>query len=187
MFTLPTLPGWDGLHPIIVHFPIALLVVAPLLIVLGMFWKQRSAGLAISACLVVLVGTASMLLATATGDAAGEGTEKFAAARATLERHEELAETARNIFIVLAVVLSVWTLIAVRSAAIIPRRVCLVTTTVYLALHAAGSLVLLNAAHEGGRLVHEFGVRAEMTAGAIAPSPETAPAPGHRGEHDNDD
>ncbi len=34
--SFPPFPSWDGLHPLIVHFPIALLLVAPLFVVLGL-------------------------------------------------------------------------------------------------------------------------------------------------------
>ncbi len=35
MIDLPPLPTWDGIHPLVVHFPIALLLVAPLLVLLA--------------------------------------------------------------------------------------------------------------------------------------------------------
>jgi hypothetical protein len=37
---------------------------------------------------------------------------------------------------------------------------------IHLALHAAGMLALINAAHAGERLVHEFGVRASVSRSA---------------------
>ena len=33
---LPPIPSWDGLHPLVVHFPIALLLAAPVLLLAGM-------------------------------------------------------------------------------------------------------------------------------------------------------
>jgi uncharacterized membrane protein len=39
MLTLPPLPTWQAIHPLIVHFPIALLLVAPLFIVIGTLRK----------------------------------------------------------------------------------------------------------------------------------------------------
>ena len=35
MIALPPIPTWEGLHPLVVHFPIALLLVAPWLVLLG--------------------------------------------------------------------------------------------------------------------------------------------------------
>ena len=49
------------------------------------------------------------------------------------------------------------------------------TTTIlplaFLVLYSAGALLLVNTAHNGGRLVHEFGVRA-----MVAPTPVDANA-----------
>ena len=35
MIQTPPIPSWDGLHPLIIDFPIALLLVAPLLVLIG--------------------------------------------------------------------------------------------------------------------------------------------------------
>ena len=36
MIQLPPIPGWYELHPLVVHFPIALLLIAPLFVLLGL-------------------------------------------------------------------------------------------------------------------------------------------------------
>ena len=37
MLQFPPFPTWDSLHPLIIHFPIALLLVCPLFILIGAF------------------------------------------------------------------------------------------------------------------------------------------------------
>ena len=41
MIQMPPIPSWDGLHPLIIHFPIALLLVAPLLVLVGALLKPE--------------------------------------------------------------------------------------------------------------------------------------------------
>ena len=64
------------------------------------------------------------------------------------------------------------------------RRVRIVAWVVYLVTYAGGTLILANAAHEGGRLVHELGVKAGWTA---APGGDGPAGGGAGGDHDHDD
>src|SRR5688572_4784583 len=73
---LPPIPSWDGLHPIIVHFPIALLLIAPILIVLGTIFYKNGRAFMVSAFVLMLIGTIAAFIATATGEAAGELAER---------------------------------------------------------------------------------------------------------------
>lgn len=184
MFGFPALPSWDGLHPLAVHFPIALLLVAPIFVVIAMISRARAASLLVGASVLVVIGAGTALLATATGDAAEGATDGIPAAEAILHRHEELAEVARNLFIVLAVVLSFWTVIALRSSVLVSRKVYLGGCALYLVLHGAASLVLVNAAHEGGRLVHELGVGSVAAASSLQVESTAAARPMG---HDEDD
>ncbi len=60
MFKLPDIPQWDALHPLIVHFPVALLLTAPLFIVLGLFWKKYQQCLFILSFILLILGTAAV-------------------------------------------------------------------------------------------------------------------------------
>lgn len=162
MFGFPPMPRWDAAHPIVVHMPLGLLFFAPVLVVLAMMIKRRSAGLLIGAWATVAAGTASLLLALSTGEAAEGAADGVPGAAVVLERHEALAEAARNAFVVLAVLFTAWTAVWLRYIDRWPRRAFVAGCAAYLLLHGAGALILANAAHEGGRLVHEFGVRAHM-------------------------
>ena len=48
MLTLPPIPTWHAIHPLIIHFPIVLLLIAPLFIVIGVT-MEASAQLPVSA------------------------------------------------------------------------------------------------------------------------------------------
>lgn len=189
MFGLPPLPGWDGLHPLIVHFPVALLIVVPLFILLGLIRKSWRRAMMTSALLLMILGTAATWLAVPTGEAAGKLAERSPAMEVVLERHESLAETSRTLFTILTAIFAVM-LIGLKS---FKRESELAPTLAvhvpFLALYLAGLLVLANTAHNGGRLVHEFGTLAMSTgagaaAGEAAPGVE-APASTRRGDGDD--
>lgn len=186
MNIFPPLPAWNAMHPLVVHFPIALLLVAPLFVLAALAWRRRAAGLIGVAATLMTLGAASALLATATGSAAEDAAESVSAAKAVLERHEEGAELARNLAIGAAAVSVVVAVVAARSTTPPRPAVHVITCGVLLLVVAAPALVVANAAHEGGRLVHEFGVRAPIAAGATPAAAATPPMGGPAKSHDDD-
>jgi hypothetical protein len=79
MFQLPPIPSWAGLHPLMIHFPIALLLVAPLFIVAGAILSPRKSRPAMMAALLLMVlGTVSIFVAVESGEAAGRIAERGA-------------------------------------------------------------------------------------------------------------
>lgn len=158
----PPIPSWDAVHPLIVHFPIALLLVAPILIIGGMLLPRQRMGLFIAAFGLIAMGTIGTYVAVATGEAAGELAKSTPGIAAILEAHEELAETTRLTFTALTVIFAAILFGPLLFKRRLGHRSSPVLFVAFLLLYSAGSLVLINVAHEGGRLVHEFGVRAMM-------------------------
>ena len=117
----------------------------------------------IAATVLLLVGTASIFVAVETGEAAGKLAERVPGVEQILENHQSLAERTQAVFSVLSVIFVA--LIAVPW--LLKRADTRLTTTIlplaFLVLYSAGALLLINTAHNGGRLVHEFGVRAMVS------------------------
>ena len=162
---LPPLPAWDASHPLVVHFPIALLLAAPALVVLGLLLPGQR-GWLFAALTVMALGTAGAFLAAATGEAGENAAESIPAAKAVLDRHEDLAELARNLFLGLTALFAGSIAAAHLLGGRWRRAHSLAAGAVFLLAYAGACTVLINAAHEGGRLVHEFGVRAALATGA---------------------
>lgn len=176
MIEFPTIPPFDAVHPLVVHFPIALLLIAPLFIVIGVLLRRQAGGrwFELAALLLMACGTAGTFLAVASGEAAGRLAERSAAVSSVLERHEELAETTRAVFALLTVAFAA----ILFGPRLLKREVApairTVLTGVFLVFYAAGAVVLVNTAHNGGRLVHELGVTAALP--PLSPQPARAPA-----------
>ncbi len=167
MIQLPPIPTWDALHPLIIHFPIALLFIAPLFIVLGAAMKpDKGRSYLIAALVLMLVGTLTTFVAAQTGEAAGKLTERTPQINAVLEHHERLAEATQVSFSVLSVIFAAIVFVPRLMRRESTRMIATVLPLVYLLFYGAGILLLSNTAHNGGRLVHEFGVHA-----LVAPSP----------------
>jgi uncharacterized membrane protein len=171
MFTIPPLPTWNALHPLIVHFPIALLLVAPLFIVAGIALPRNKAKHAILAGFVlVLLGTGSLIFAVETGEATADQVNKTPQIQSVLHDHEELAETTEAIFGAVTVLFAALLFVPRFFRKEVTIRTFRMALSVLLLVYIAGILSLVNTAHAGGRLVHEFGVTAgQKTTNTLAP------------------
>lgn len=183
MNLLPPLPDFPGLHPLVVHFPIALLLVAPLLVLIALAWRSLQRGLLVAAFALMLVGTIGTWLAVATGEEAGEKAEQGGARiEAIVEQHEALAETTRNVFSLLTVVFAALVFVPAAMRRELDRVPFSAAHAAFLVLYAGGAIFLVNTAHQGGRIVHEFGVRAVMTAAQSGGGMYLPAEPGEAGE-----
>ncbi len=134
------------IHPIVVHFPIALLVTGFLIDLAGAILKRS--WLTHAGFLLLVIGALGAVVAARSGEAAEDQILQTPALRDTLEEHEEGGKRAMWVFLVLAALRSVlawrgWFGSAVRW--------------VFLVLWAAGLALLLEAAWHGGELVYRHG------------------------------
>lgn len=183
MIALPPLPSWQGLHPLIIHFPIVLLLIAPVLIAIGVLIPiQKGRILLYTALGVMAFGTLSTFIAAASGDAASELVNKTPQIKVVLEQHEELAEMTRGVFTFLTIIFAAIVLAPIIFSRFSGRISSTVLPSVFLMLYGVGMVLLVNTAHNGGRLVHEFGVRAVVSpSAAVQPG---GPAGATAGEED---
>jgi uncharacterized membrane protein len=168
----------DPLHPAVVHFPIVLTFLLPL-VALASLWSIRRGAPARSAWRVPAAAagalTASAWLAVETGERDEEAVEQVVA-EAPLESHEEAAER----FLLLS-----GGVFLIAGAGLLRGRVGaaarLAATAGAVGLVGAGALV----GHSGGELVYRHGAaaaHAPTTGGA-----ETRIGVGHAGQLESDD
>ncbi len=176
MFSLPPIPSWPGMHVLVVHFPIALLITAPLFVIIGVLRQKQAAAVhkrtspyLVSALILMLLGTAGAYFAIETGEAAGRLVERTPEINVVLQQHMELADLTRTVFSALTVLFAAILLIPRFQRNEPGRVVTVVLPLAFLVLYAGGLVVLANTADHGGRLVHQFGVRA-----LVAPEPGLA-------------
>jgi len=186
MFRLPPLPpSWDGFHPLIVHFPIGLLAVAPLLVVLGLILRKHERGLNVAALTLMALGTAAAFLAVSTGEAAEDAATVTGPVHRLIEEHGEAAEFARTLFVVLTLAFAGITLLPTMAPKL--KRSARVGAAIgFLVLYAVSLLPLMNAGHLGGELVHSHGVRANLSSAAPAGPNQAIPST-TRPERDEDE
>lgn len=159
---LPPIPAWEHVHPIVVHLPLGVLAAVPVLVAIAMCAGKSRQVFGVAALVTLVIGMAGVMLALATGEAAEDAVTIPARAVKVLEHHEDLAKVSRNIFLALTMgycaIVGVGAIMKERFK----RPIWIVVHALFLALLAGGLISLANTGHEGGRLVHEFGVRAHI-------------------------
>ncbi|MEK6603597.1 MAG: DUF2231 domain-containing protein [Nitrospirota bacterium] len=137
------------IHPMVVHFPIALLITSVVFDFLAMRWRHKSfqdAGF-----YTLIAGLLGAAVAVLTGAMAEEVAEDKGIPESVLEIHEALGYATLLFFIGLLALrlLMRWKLISERPA-------------LYLAMGVAGIMILSAAGYFGGSLVYDFGAGVSM-------------------------
>lgn len=158
-------------------------MVAPIIILIGIFMPRSGRNFLIAAFILMLLGTVAAFVAVATGGAASELAERVNNVGSVLEEHEELAETTRTVFTALTAIFGVIVFAPMLFKKELSRMIVIPLNLAFLLFYGSGIVLLMNTAHQGGRLVHELGVRAMMGTTAQNGSANT-PA---RSKHDDDD
>ena len=150
------LPPWNHIHPAIVHFPIALLTVAPLLVLLGLVWTEQRRGLHAAALLLLMLGFGGLLLALESGDAVERYARATPALMAGLREHEQAAQWATLLFGLLGASFAVLWLLPLLRKRELSRPLQSGLLVAWLLLSAAGVMALARTGHLGGHLVHDL-------------------------------
>ena len=168
MIGLPPLPDWNGLHPLVVHFPIALLLVAPLFVLVGVWLRAPRNRTWLAAALTLLaLGTLGAWVAVSTG----EREERSPSALRRSTPHSNTTRSSPS---------EPRSVHGHRRSGRDPARTDRVATAsrgsprralgLFLIAYLAGAALLANTAHAGGRLVHQLGVQAMVADTASAPA-----------------
>lgn len=151
------------LHPLIVHFPPVLLLVAGVFYILG--WAMKRPGLDIIAFCLHAAGLVACIAAIFTGDFEADRFNSDAQLHELIERHESLVMIATYAF----GMLGLWAFLRQKSGILLER-------IGFLIAFWAVTGVLLIGAHRGGILVYEHGVGVSSNIGpqeAVNPSNPT--------------
>lgn len=175
------IPFPEPLHPAVVHFPVALLLLGASVAVLAVFIRRWH--LPLFAAILLSLGAIGAVVATITGEEEEEKVEHaIPAAEPILEEHAHWGEGARNAGIIAA-------LLAVVAAVLVKKPV---GGRVLSALAACVAVVagyyVTQAGHYGGDLVYRHGAGV-TSGGQNMGSGEGSPAPGReagREEKDED-
>lgn len=165
----PPMPTWDSLHPLIIHFPIALLMVAPLFVLAGLVCKDCGKWIHLAALALMVMGTLGAFVAVSTGEAAAELALRTPAVEAALEHHEEMAETTQVVFAILTSIYALLVIVPWAMRKPLPARVLIPAHGAFVLLFGGSLVLLVNTAHQGGLLVHEYGVHAMLRTESTQP------------------
>ena len=99
----PPIPSWEAAHPLVVHFPIALLLVVPLFAVAGLLRWEAGRGFRLTALILMALGTFAAALAVSSGEAAETFARGASGTSRVMHEHESQALSARVYFVLLTV------------------------------------------------------------------------------------
>jgi uncharacterized membrane protein len=152
------MPSLAAIHPQVVHFVVALIIVGVLFRLLSL--GVRMSWLSPAALALVTLGTLASVVAVRSGVDAHGPVERVPGARPAVVEHEEWGERARNVFLILLAVEAVAATLTARQVG--GARTAQIVAAV-AGLAAVG--VLYRAADLGGRLVYGYAAGVAVNTG----------------------
>lgn len=138
--------SWYSMHPMLILFPIALLLVVPLFILVGAVLPPlRGRPYTIAAFLLLSLGTAGLFIAVPGGEAA-RAVCHCSAAGSVLRLHESLARETKIVFAGLLAIDLGMILIAPLPRRPENRLFSTALPLAFLILYSAGAILLVNTA-----------------------------------------
>ncbi len=152
--------GLSGPHLLVVHIPIVLLSIAPLLVLVGIGLSARKRRFFLGSALAVMtLGTAMTFVAVATGVAAMNEVGSAPRIKAIAEEHRALAEITTELFSLLTVGFAALVFAPGLLRRELESRTATALLAVYLTFYATGAVLLFHTALHGGRLAHEIAIK----------------------------
>ncbi len=163
MLEIPNIPNWSSMHPFLVHFPIAILLVVPIIITIGIILKKNSKYWFYSASALMIIGLLSIILAIASGEASADLTIIPKAASDIVEKHKTTSVTVRNVFAGLTLLYVLIQMVPVLVKKTLSVQLNRIVNLCFLVLYLICCIGLFNVASMGARLVHEYGISGFIT------------------------
>lgn len=164
------MPPWNHLHPALVHAPLVLLPVGPVLVLVGHLWTGQRKGIQAMALLLMALGLGGAGLAVATGWAAKRFAERTPELQAAVALHADLALQATVLFGILTLGLFALRLLAAVRRRELPRLADRLFLILWLGLAGWSVTTLVRVGELGGRMVHVL----HTHAGPEPPEPPSA-------------
>ena len=157
MTQLPPIPAWSSLHPLIVHFPIVLFLLLPLLMIAAaMSRKTTNHAFLIAALVLMVLATGFLYLTYFTGDAMAAASEGGPTVGAVIKHHCSLAGYAVTAF-TLATTLFAVALLVRRVLRLEDMRDLTPWIPIsFIVFYALGVFWLVLTAHQGAALAHQL-------------------------------
>jgi hypothetical protein len=164
---LPPVPApAEGLHVVVVHFPVALLAVVPLFVFLAMVMPTACRWASYAALVLLILGTLGTYAAISTGvlardanEAIDDGSKEL---HALVREHEELGLWTRNVYTAVTIFYAAFVILPALLKKLATTAFVFTSQLIFLLVLCVASLFLINTAHIGGVLVHEWNVRASL-------------------------
>ena len=142
------MPDIAALHPIVVHFVVALGIVGVLFRLIALTGRLRWTGPAATA--LILIAAGASIVAAESGDQSHEWAERIPGVTEAVQEHEELGEMTRNLLLLVAVL---------EIAALVMHSRAPVARGIRMAAGVGGLVAcyyLFEAGEHGGELVYSY-------------------------------
>jgi uncharacterized membrane protein len=156
MFEFPSFVEFNEVHSFLVHFPIALFLVVPLIIILGLLKKENYIHYFYTALLILVFASVAIFLASASGEASAEKFTLSKKAAEAVQKHKDFAGICKGIFLGITLLYALYLLIPALLRKQLSKKIHTAINILVLMLYLPSIIMILQLATTGTKLISEF-------------------------------